>query len=194
MKNAQDPQNTDNDVISVFTTPGTFAAPGAIGVAARNMLPGAKIATLTNQISIKYYFPARSCDGGSPRIQLFINPGDGTPPHNAFGYIGHGGFGTGCLTGVWDFVDMTDNVLARWDLTQFGGGYQNWLGVVTFFNAKYPNHVVLSGGVYDDSCSVSLSFSPAFAPLSCGQAYYDLLTVENRTLENREDSVQGPTH
>ena len=97
MKNAQDPQNTDNDVISVFTTPGTFAAPGAIGVAARNMLPGAKIATLTNQISIKYYFPARSCDGGSPRIQLFINPGDGTPSHNPFGYIGHGGFGTGCF-------------------------------------------------------------------------------------------------
>ncbi len=194
MKNAQDPQNTDNDVISVFTTPGTFAAPEAIGVAVRNMLPGAKIATLTNQISIKYYFPARSCDGGSPRIQLFINPGDGTPPHNAFVYIGHGGFGTGCLTGVWDFVDMTDNVPARWDLTQFGGGYQNWLGVVTFFNTKYPNHAVLSGGVYDDSCSVSLSFSPAFAPLSCGQAYYDLLTVENRTLENREDTVQGPTH
>jgi len=194
MKNAQDPQNTDNDVISVFTTAGTFSAPVAIGVAVRNMFPGAKIATLTNQISIKYLFPTRSCDGGSPRIQLFINPGDGTPSHNAFGYIGHGGFGTGCLTGVWDFVDMTDNVPARWDLTQFGGGYQNWLGVVTFFNAKYPNHAVLSGGVYDDSCSVSLSFSPAFAPLSCGQAYYDLLTVENRTLENREDTVQGPTH
>jgi len=96
MKNAQDPQNTDNDVISVLTTPGATAAPGAIGVAVRNMLPGAKIATLTNQISIKYLFPTRSCDGGSPRIQLFINPGDGTPPHNAFGYIGHGGFGTGC--------------------------------------------------------------------------------------------------
>ena len=72
MKNAQDPQNHDNDVISVLTTPGTTAAPGAIGVAVRNMLPGAKIATLTNQISIKYFFPARSCDGGSPRIQLSL--------------------------------------------------------------------------------------------------------------------------
>src|SRR6266481_6895266 len=38
MKNAQDPQNNDNDVISVLTTPGTTAAPGAIGVAVRNML------------------------------------------------------------------------------------------------------------------------------------------------------------
>ena len=182
MTNTQDPQNTDNDVISVFTT---LAYPAGIGVAVRDMLPKAKIATLTNQINIKYYFPTRSCGGGSPRIQLYIDPGNGTPPHNAFGYIGHGGFGAGCLTGVWDYVDMTDSVPARWDITQFGGGYQNWSGVVAFFTTVYPNHVVLSGGVYDDSCSFALS--------SCGQAYYDLLTVENRTLENRQDTVQGPT-
>jgi len=194
MANAQDPQNIDNDVISVNTTSGTFVTPGVIGVAVRDMLPKAKIATLTNQINIKYYFPSRSCDGGSPRIQLYIDPGDGTSPKNAFGYIGHGGFGTGCLTGAWDYVDMTDSVPFRWDITQFGGGYQNWSGVVAFFTTVYPNHVVLSGGVYDDSCSVSLSFTPPFAPLSCGQAYYDLLTVENRTLENRQDTVQGPNH
>lgn len=182
MMNDQDPQNSDNNVISVVTT---MAYPAGIGVAVRNMLPGAKIATLTNQLSIKYFFPARSCSGGSPRIQLYIDRGNGTPPRNAFGYIGHTGFGFGCLTAVWDFVDMTDSVLARWDITQFGGGYTNWAGVVAFFNA-YPNHVVLSGGVYDDSCS--------FAALSCGKAYYDLLTVENRTLENRQDTAQGPTH
>lgn len=194
MMNDQDPQNFDNDVISVVTTPGTFAAPGAIGVAVRNMLPQVKIQTLTNQLSLKYYFPVRSCDGGSPRIQLYIDPGDGTPPRNASGYVGHGPFGTGCLTGVWDFVDMTDAVPFRWDITQFGGGYANWQGVVAFFTTAYPNHVVLSGGVYDDSCSVSLSFTPTFGPGSCGKAYYDLVTVENRTLENRQDTVQGPTH
>jgi hypothetical protein len=191
MTNAQDPQNTDNDVITVLTTSGTFLTPGVIGVAVRDMLPKAKIATLTNQLNIKYYFPSRSCDGGSPRIQLYIDPGDGTPPRNAFGYIGHGSFGTGCVTGVWDYVDMTDSVPARWDITQFGLGYQNWNTMVALLTAAYPNHVVLSGGVYDDSCSVSLSFNPPFAPLSCGQAYYDLLTVENRTLENRQDTVQG---
>ena len=183
MVNDFDPQNADNDAISVVTS---TAYPAGIGVAVRNMLPRAKIATLTNQLSIKYYFPSRSCGGGSPRFQLYIDPGNGTPPRNAFGYIGHGGFGTGCLTGVWDFVDMTDSVPARWDITQFAGGYQNWAGVVAFFNTMYPNHVVLSGGIYDDSCS--------FAPTSCGKAYYDLLTVENRTLENRQDTVQGPTH
>jgi hypothetical protein len=58
--------------------------------------------------------------------------------------------------------------------------------MVTFFDTRFPNHAVLSGGVFDDSCS--------FQPPSCGQAYYDLLTVENRTLENRQDTVQGPTH
>ncbi len=182
MMNDHDPQNADNDVISVTTTP---LYPSGIGVAVRNMLPGAKIQTLTNQLSLKYYFPIRSCGGGSPRIQLYINPGNGAPPRNAFGYVGHAGFGAGCLTGMWDFVDMTDDVPFRWDLTQFGGGYQNWQGAVAFMTTVYPNHVVLSGGIYDDSCSFS---SP-----SCGKAYYDLGTVENRTLENRQDTVQGPT-
>jgi hypothetical protein len=196
MINNQDPQNSDNDVISVLATPGTFATPGAIGVAVRNMLPGVKIGTLTNQISLKYLFaPPRDCGGGSPRIQLFIDPGDGTSPRNAFGYVGNAPFGTACISdGNWHFQNMTDMV-GRWDLSQFGGPMTDtWTQVVAFFNTMFPNHVVLSGGVYDDSCSVSQSFVPPFAPLSCGQAYYDLVTVENRTLENRQDTVQGPTH
>jgi hypothetical protein len=183
MTNDQDPQNSDNDVISVVTT---TAYPAGVGVAVRDMLPQVKIATLTNQISLKYLFTTgRTCSGGSPRIQLYIDPGDGTSPHNAFGYVGNGGFGTGCISDAnWHFQDMTDDVPFRWDITQFGGGYQNWGGVVTFFNTTYPNHKVLSGGLYDDSCS--------FASTACGKAYYDLLTIENRTLENRQDTVQGP--
>src|SRR4029077_14628102 len=118
--------------------------------------------------SIKYYFPSRSCSGGSPRIQLFIKPGDGTSPRNAFGYIGHTGFGGGCVTGVWDFVDMTDSVPARWDLTQFGLGYQNWQGVLTLLNTTFPYHRVLRGSLVDDSGS--------FASAAVGLAYYDLLT------------------
>jgi hypothetical protein len=185
MTNAQDPQNSDNDVIALNT--GLFPS-NAIGVAVRNMLPQVKIATLTNQISVKYLFvPPRTCSGGSPRIQLFINPGDGTPARNAFGYVGNAPFGAGCLSdGNWHFQDMTDAV-GRWDLSQFGGPMTDtWAQVVLFFNTLYPNHVVISGGLYDDSAS--------FSPLAAGQAYYDLLTVENRTLENRQDTVQGPTH
>jgi hypothetical protein len=208
MTNAQDPQNTDNDVITVTTTAGTFASPGVIGVAVRDMLPNAKVATLTNMINLKYFFVSRSCDGGSPRIQLLIDPGDGTGPRNANGYVGTapGDLG-GCPANVWVFQDMANlaDTLPNWDLSQWADHgsaafctagnpfFCTWTQVVAFF-ATLPNHVVLSGGLYDDSCSVSLSFTPSFAPLSCGTAYYDLLTVENRTLENRQDTVQGPTH
>jgi len=188
MVNAQDPQNVDNDVIAVNTAP--FGG-NVIGVAVRNMLPGAKIETLTNQISLKYLFVSpRDCGGGSPRIQLFIDPGDGTPPHNAFGYVGNAPFGAGCFSdGNWHFQDMTDSV-ARWDLSKFTplplcDMTCTWAQVVLYFDNTFPNHVVLSGGVFDDSASFSL--------LATGQAFYDLVTVENRTLENRQDTVQGPT-
>jgi hypothetical protein len=199
MANAQDPQNSDNNVITLNTGPSLMKS-SVIGVAVRNMVPGAKIETLTNQISLKYLLVGRTCSGGSPRIQLFIDPGDGTSRHNAFGYVGHGSFGTGCITGMWDTVDManlTGNFadpvpVPRWDLSQwFSHGVPacdmtcTWPQVVAFFDTTFPNHVVLSGGVFDDSCS--------FDPASCGTAFYDLVTVENRTLENKQDTVQGPT-
>src|SRR5688572_11069858 len=62
MMDDDDPQNLTNDVISVLTTPAT------IGVAFRNTPPGFKIAALDHQINLKYYFPTRSCGGGSPRV------------------------------------------------------------------------------------------------------------------------------
>ncbi len=179
MQDDQDPQNLTNDVVSVFTT---MPYPAGIGVAIRNLPPGVRITALSDQLQLKYYFPTRTCAGGSPRFQLAIDTdGDGVSNGNAFGYVGHAGFGAGCLTGLWDFVDMTDAVPARWDITQFGGGYQNWAGVVTFFTTLYPNHRVVSGSLVDDSCS--------FQGPSCGAAYYDVVTVENRTLENRQDTV-----
>jgi hypothetical protein len=193
MMNDQDPLNTDNDVISLVATPTT------IGVAVRNMLPGATVASLTDQINLKYYlpgFPDRStCNGGSPRIQLYIDPGDGSGPRNAFGYVGHAAFGAGCIASKWDLVDLSNlaDATPYWDLSQFvASGHPaavcnmtcTWTQVVAFF-ATLPNSHVLSGGVYDDSCS--------FDALACGKAYYDLLTVENRTLTNKQDTVQGPT-
>ena len=180
MKDDHDTQNPTNDVISVLTTP---VYPAGIGVALRNTPPGFKIAALTNQLQLKYYFPSRSCGGGSPRIQIAIDTdGDGISNGNAFGYVGHTGFGGGCVTGMWDFVDMTDAVPARWDLTQFGLGYHSWQTAVTAISA-FPNHKVLSGSLVDDSCS--------FNPPSCGQAYYDLFTFENRTLEQDQDTVKN---
>ena len=179
MVDDQDPLNLTNDVVSVLTT---TDYPAGIGVAIRNLPPGIKITALSDQIQLKYYFPSRSCGGGSPRIQLAIDTdGDGHFDGNAFGYVGHGGFGAGCLTGVWDFVDMTDNIPVRWDLTQLGLGYQSWPAAVALITTTFPQHQVLSGSLVDDSCS--------FSPPSCGKAYYDLLTIENRTLENRQDTV-----
>jgi hypothetical protein len=58
-----------------------------------------------------------------------------------------------------------------------------WDLAEAFVTATYPNHRVVSGSLVDDSCS--------FAPTSCGQAYYDLLTIENRTLENDQDTVKN---
>jgi hypothetical protein len=189
MMDDQDPHNPTNDVISVFTTP---VFPAGTGVAIRNLPPGIKITALESQLALKYFFPERSCGGGSPRIQIAIDSdGDGdfdqfdSDPDdgNAFGYVGHAPFGTGCITGEWDILDMTDQI-GRWDLSQLGGGMtMTWDQAEAFITTVYPNHQVLSGSLADDSCG--------FAPTSCGQAYYDLFTVENRTLENDNDTVKG---
>jgi hypothetical protein len=180
MQDDKDPLNVTNDVISVATT---SDYPAGIGVAFRNTPPGFKIGALTNQLQLKYLFEGRSCGGGSPRVQIAVDTdGDGNSNGNAFGYVGHGGFGTGCVTGAWDFVDMTDLVPARWDLTQFGLGYHNWPSAVAAITAAFPNHKVKSGSLVDDSCS--------FATTTCGRAYYDLFTFENRTLEQDQDTVK----
>ena len=176
MVDAPDPLNPTNQVISVDTTG------GAIGVALRKLNPGVKIATLTNQLQLKYFFPVRSCGGGSPRFQLAIDTdGDGNSNGNAFGYVGHAGFGGGCLTGVWDFVDMTDNVPSRWDLTQFGLGLHTWQTAVAAVTTAFPNHRVLRGSLVDDSSGFSAD--------ATGQAFYDLVTIGHRTLENFDDTV-----
>ena len=181
MQDDQDPQNIANDVISVFTTP---AYPAGSGTAFRNTPPGFKIAALDHQINLKYYFPLRSCSGGSPRVQVGIDRnGDGAFDGNAFGYVGHVPFGGACITGEWDIIDMTDNI-GRWDLSQLGGGMtMTWDQAEAFISTTFPNHRVIYGSLVDDSCS--------FAASSCGQAYYDLFTYENRTLEQDQDTVKN---
>lgn len=188
MINDQDPQNVTNDVISVFTT---TAFPAGTGVAIRRLPPGIKIDALDHQINLKYFFPSRTCANGGPRIQLAIDgDGDGRfdqvaggPDQNAFGYVGHAPFGAGCITGEWDIIDMTD-IIGRWDLSQFGGGMtMTWDEAEAFITTVFPDHRVLSGSLVDDGCAGG-------GATACGQAYYDLVTIENRTLENRQDTVK----
>ena len=54
---------------------------------------------------------------------------------------------------------------------------------VAAVNATFPNHKILAGFLLDgESCS--------FSAAGCGKAYYDLLTIENRTLEIWQDAVR----
>jgi hypothetical protein len=197
MVDDQDPNNVTNDVISVVTTPAT------IGEAYRNFPPGIKIAALDDQINLKYYFVApRSCGGGNPRVTLLIDAnGDGVWDQSTGDFAAQGHVNpplyAGCTPDVWHIEDMTDE-LKRWETTPLvalSGGVVplvcgpigaattcTWEELETRVTAAFPNHKVLSGFLHDgDACSF---FTPA-----CGKAYYDLFTLENRTLENDQDTV-----
>ena len=59
-----------------------------------------------------------------------------------------------------------------------------WDSFVPLVEAAFPNHKVLAGFLVEDSCFVS-------GALGCGKAYYDLLTIEHRTLEIWQDTVKN---
>jgi len=193
MKDDTDPENPDgtsgssggggggNETISATMTPADYA------LAYRSLGTGIKISALTDQLGLKYYFVApRTCGGGSPRISLQIDSnGDGTPDFTAHGHVFAPVY-AGCPTNVWEYEDLTDD-LPRWEITPGGvvpgvAGYPflTWKQLVAALGV-FPNLRVLSGYLVDDSCS--------FDPLTCGKAYYDLVTIENRTLEIWQDTV-----
>ncbi len=189
----KDPLNATNDVISVVTTPTD------IGIAFRDFPPGIKIAALTDQINLKYFFQDRTCGGGSPRITLLVDAdGDGTFDETtgdfaAQGHVNPPIFGA-CAPNKWTIEDLSDR-LPRWETTPLvpmvpftcgpigGAGTCTWDQLQTSVTATFPNHQVLGGFLIDgDACG--------FQPATCGKAYYDLLTLENRTLENDQDAVK----
>jgi hypothetical protein len=185
MMDNQDPQNPTNDVISVLTTPTT------IGVALRDLPPGIKISALDTQLGFKYYFVGRSCGGGSPRMTLRVDAnGDGRfdQASGDFAAHGHPNPFTGCPMNEWVYENLTDPG-PRWEVTPGGSvpdipvfPFSSWDALEAAVTTAFPNHRVISGALVDDSCS--------FFAASCGQAYYDLVTVENRTLENDQDTVE----
>lgn len=173
-QDAVDPQNSSNGVISIDTTGFAF------GGASRGL--NVQIPALRNQLQFKAFFTTgRSCGGGSPRIQLAIDTdGDGVSNGNAFGYFGPSPSFAGCPSGVWQFEDLTDGEL-EWDLTQFGGAFYNsWADVEAFF-AGFPSHKVLRGTLVDDTFPGSLA--------GTGVAYYDIVTIGDRTLDDRTDTL-----
>lgn len=190
----RDLENAFNEVISTNPqllplaqqTPDCAPFCSTFGSAYKKFGDHVKIHMLTNMIGVKYFFPpSRTCSGGSPRVQLGMDRnGDGQFDGNAFGYVGHGPFGAGCVSGTWDYVDLTDDVPFRWDLTQLGLGYHNWPTAVAAVNTTYPQHRVLHAVLVDDS---------GWAAGGAGCAYYDLFTAGMRTLDSWDDTSEpGP--
>jgi hypothetical protein len=205
-----DPENATNETISDVMTTTNFA------LAFRNLPPGIKIPALDNQLGFKYFFvPPRSCGGGSPRLTLFVDAdgdgdfdqdgpggvGPGDPP-DSFDFAAHGHVNppstVGCPTGEWRYEDSTDDGL-RWEITPCSVAttptptpilpatftcpfpFNTWDSLEAAVGGAFMNHRVFGGALVDDSCS--------FFGASCGKAHYDLLTIENRTLENDQDTV-----
>lgn len=173
-----------NETISATMTPAVVA------LAYRNLPPGIKITALENQLGFKYYFVApRTCGGGSPRLTLLVDgDGDGSTDFAAHGHVNPPAY-TGCPQGEWVYQDLTDD-LPRWEITPGGAvpgvpvyPFVNWDALEAAVTAAFPNHKVRAGFLVDDSCS--------FFPAACGKAYYDLVTVENRTLEIWQDTIRN---
>ena len=189
MQDAVDPLNPNNYVVGVTTTA------AVIGAVSRKFGDRPQVEDFTDQLSLKYYFVARTCAGGSPRFQLSISPsGDNNDPNtaNAFGYLGDKAFGGGCPANKWVYEDMTD-AAPKWDLSKFSPSASltcasansmicTWSEVVTYFQTNFPNHKVLNFVLADDSCS--------FALTSCGTAYFDLVSAGDDSLESKSDTGQ----
>jgi len=174
-----------NETISATMTPTSVA------LALRRLPPGIKITALTNQLGLKYYFIApRTCGGGSPRMTLLVDSdGDGDVDFAAHGHVNPPAYAA-CPTNQWIYQDVTDN-LPRWEVTPGGAvpgipvfPFTPWKTFAAAVTTAFPNHRVVAGFLVDDSCS--------FSPTTCGKAYYDLVIVENRTLEIWQDAVRNP--
>lgn len=170
-----------NETISATMTPTNFA------LAFRKTPPGIKITAFTNQLGLKYYFEApRTCGGGSPRITLLIDiDGDGQTDVAGHGHVNPPLY-TACVTEKWKYEDLADD-LERWELTPSRPGFppfpfMPWKDFAAAITLAFPDHKILAGFLVEDSCG--------FFALTCGKAYYDLVTIENRTLEIWQDTVK----
>jgi hypothetical protein len=192
----RDPENTDggpggsggggggNEVVSATMTPPDVA------LAFRSLPQGITIRGLTNQLGLKYFFVApRTCGGGSPRMTLLIDSdGDSDIDFAAHGHVNPPAY-TACITNEWQYEDLTD-AKPRWEVTPGGTvpgipvfPFTAWDAFAAAVTTAFPNHRVYAGFLVEDSCG--------FFAATCGKAYYDLVTVENRTLEIWQDTVKN---
>jgi hypothetical protein len=162
----------------------------SVALAFRSLPPGINIKALRNQLGLKYYFVfPRTCGGGSPRVTLLVDSdGDGTVDFAAHGHVNPPAF-TACVQNMWAYEDLTDK-LKRWEITplMLGCGPVGAVTTCTWdelemrITTAFPNHKIVAGFLVEDSCSFFLA--------ACGKAHYDLVTIENRTLEIWQDTVK----
>jgi hypothetical protein len=173
-----------NETISATMTPTNVA------LAFRNFPTGLRITAFENQLGLKYYFEApRTCGGGSPRVTLLVDSdGDGDRDFAAHGHVNPPVY-TACPANEWTYEDLTDDK-PRWEITPGGAvpgvpvfPFVTWDALEAAITTAFPAHKIRGGFLVEDSCS--------FFAATCGKAYYDLLTIENRTLEIWQDTVKG---
>jgi hypothetical protein len=195
----RDPENRSNVVLQVVSTAASK------GAGAFRDLHKVQLWQLDHQLNFKWAFVApHTCGGGSPRISLQIDAdGNGKfqQAPNGPDFVAHGHVRppfTGCESTTptgsangpsmstlrWGFEDLTDE-LVRWEITpstaipgqQIGpiGGANavNWDALEQLISARFPKHRVLRGTFLED-----FSTAP-------GTAYYDLITIFDRTLGTR---------
>ena len=206
----RDPENQENIVLRIVSVgaAGNFASAGAF-----RDLRHVKIWHLDHQLSFKRAFVApNTCDGGSPRMTLFIDAnGDGRfeQAPNGPDFAAHGHVRppfAGCETSaptpsgnnpspstlLWRFEDLTDELL-RWEVTPGGvlpgfppiggAGGPNWDALEAAISAAFPDHQVLRAMLVEDFNATA------------GIAYYDLVTALELTLgtEGQENAPNpGP--
>jgi hypothetical protein len=179
----KDPTDPANFVIKVDNTTGF----GGV----RRVL-NAKITQLDEHLTLRYYFVApKTCNGGSPRIQLAIDTdGDGVSNGNAFGTIGPSPFFTACQQNEWVTEDLTVSSLestqavGRWDGSQVcpGTNFTTWDILKLCVATLFPNHTVLRATLIEDQAVVIGGFV-----IFGGVTYYDDITLGERTLEDQSD-------
>lgn len=151
--------------------------PAFQGSASRSL--GVQADDLDGKLSFDYNIESGDCRGGSPRLILSIdNDGDG---EHDFHLVTDGPGSPGWAScpdahDDWESFDSTDDEDAYWRIHP-GGGYMTWTAAKV---ALDPDHTVLSGALVDDS------FWQVDAR---GVAYYDNITLGDRTLSGNNDVV-----
>lgn len=181
-----DPENAWNEVVSCDTTTG---APCGVERQETNL----QVRQVDNELELKMYFVGRTCNAGSPREVIVIDVDGGKSRDLVLdGHVGPPGTFTGCPQNQWLYQDLTDNQ-PRWDVRALTPGsqpagtqpnvYLPWDAVEAAVQASFPNHEIILMRLVDDS--------GAFSPLARGCAYYDIVSLGPRTLDDWKTLAGG---